>query len=78
MSFHPRSHIPNLVLIDSIFQKFYSFKCFYIMQISKISGEAELYGPKGFFVEHIELELCVKSQVNQICGVRGMAYFNKS
>ena len=48
------------------------------MQISKISGEAELYGPKGFFVEHIELELCVKSQVNQICGVRGMAYFNKS
>lgn len=43
------------------------------MQISKKSSQAELNGPWGFFVEHIELDLCVKFQVNQTYGVRGVA-----
>ena len=33
-----------------------------------------LCGPGGFFVEHMELDLCVKFQVNPTYGVRGMAF----
>ena len=44
------------------------------MQISKKSIMADFYGLIGFFVEHIELDLCVKFQVNRTYGVRGVAF----
>ena len=44
------------------------------MQISKKSSQADLYGPRGFFVEHIELDLCVKFQGNQTYSLRGVAF----
>ena len=42
------------------------------MQISKKSSQADFYGPRGFFVEHIELDLCVKFQVIQTNAVRDL------
>ena len=44
------------------------------MQIGKKSSHADIYGPRGFFVDHMELDLCVKFQVNQTYGVRGVAF----
>ena len=44
------------------------------MQISKKSIMTDFNGPRGFFVEHIELDLCVKFQVNRTYGVRGVAF----
>ena len=35
------------------------------MQISKKSSQVDFYGPRGFFLEHIELDFCVKFKVNQ-------------
>ena len=32
------------------------------------------FGTRGFFVEYIELDFCVKFQVNQTYGVRGVAF----
>ncbi len=44
------------------------------MQISKKSIMADLYGCGGFFVEHIELDMCVKFQVSQSHGVRDVIF----
>ena len=68
-----QSRILKLVLIESIFQKFYSFYCFSHYPNLQNSSQADLYGPRGFFVEHIELD-CVKYQVNQNHSVRGVAF----
>ena len=45
-------------------------KVFQFMQITKISIMANSYDPTGFYVNHIELDLCGKFQVNQINSVR--------
>lgn len=47
----------------------------FMMQIStKNSIMTHHYGPKGFFVEHIRLDLCMKFQVSQPYGVREVAF----
>ncbi len=53
----PQGCTPTLVLIESKFKKVYSYCC-------KKAIMAELYGPWGFFVEHIEVDMCAGFQVN--------------
>ena len=47
---------------------------FHIMQISKKTVVVDVYGPRGFSVEHIEQDLCEKFQVNQTHCVRVVAF----